>query len=255
LTRSALGEKRQEWNLAMAVRKVQTLIRYSSSNRAYLDWSAKGKPEMRPGDCPFWFPEETEKNDRYLMYVGGIDKAYVGWGIVLSDWKKGSGLWKGHYYVTSDEHYFREPIPALDVLAATGFKPPRGAKVIDNEIAAEVWRAVRGTKLSPTDRAVEGILTESRSRSRNAGLRLAALQRANGMCEGCGTNFAKKHGGLGRRCLVVHHKKQIKDTDQLRETKLSELAVVCANCHMMIHVNSEKALTLAQLKKRIGVTK
>jgi hypothetical protein len=231
---------------------MQTLISYSSSSRAYVDWLAKGRPAARREDVPFCFPDETKKNDRFLMYVGGVDKTFVGWGKVLSDWKIGTGLWKGHYYVTSDDHYFREPISAMDVLAATGFKPPRREKVIDDEFASEVWRAVRGTKLSPTDRAVEGILTESRSRSRNAGLRLAALQRANGMCEGCGTNFAKKHGVLGRRCLVVHHKKQLKDTDQPRETKLSELAVVCANCHMMIHVNSEKALTLAQLKKRIG---
>jgi 5-methylcytosine-specific restriction protein A len=95
-------------------------------------------------------------------------------------------------------------------------------------------------------------LTESRSRSRNAGLRLAALQRAGGVCEGCGVNFAKRHGGLGSKCLVVHHKKQLKDTDQPVETKLSDLAVVCANCHMMIHVNRDKALTLSQLKKRLG---
>lgn len=234
---------------------MQTLISYGSSSRAYLDWLAKGKPDTRPGDVPTWLPKGTKKNDRFLVYIGGVDKAYVGWGKVLSDWKKGAGLWKGHNFVTTDEHFFREPISALDVFAATGFKPPRVEKVIDNEIAPEVWRAVRGTKLSPTDRAVEGIMTESRSRARNAGLRLAALQRANGVCEGCGVNFARKHGGLGRRCLVVHHKKQMKDTDQPRETKLSELAVVCANCHMMIHVNSEKALTLAQLKKRIGVTR
>jgi 5-methylcytosine-specific restriction protein A len=65
-------------------------------------------------------------------------------------------------------------------------------------------------------------------------------------------NFGKKHDGLGKHCLVVHHKKQLKDTDQPRETKLSELATVCANCHMMIHSNRMKALTLAQLKKKLG---
>ena len=236
----------------MALKKMQTLISYGSSSRAYLDWLAKGKPDTRPGDVPIHLPNEARKNDRYLIYIGGVDKTFVGWGKVLTNEKKGSGLWKGHWVLMVEEHIFREPISALDVFAATGFKPPRVQKVIDNEIASEVWRTVRGTKLSPTDRAVEGIMTESRSRARNAGLRLAALQRANGVCEGCGVNFARKHGGLGRRCLVVHHKKQMKDTDQPRETKLSELAVVCANCHMMIHVNSEKALTLPLLKKRIG---
>ena len=51
------------------------------------------------------------------------------------------------------------------------------------------------------------------------------------------------------KCLVVHHKKQLKDTDQPVETRVSDLAVVCANCHMMIHSNRERALTLVQLRK------
>ena len=58
-------------------------------------------------------------------------------------------------------------------------------------------------------------------------------------------------GGKGEKCLVVHHKKQLKDIDQPVETRVSDLAVVCANCHMMIHVNRDKALTLAQLRKSL----
>jgi hypothetical protein len=75
---------------------MQTLISYSSSSRAYVDWLAKGRPAARREDVPFCFPDETKKNDRFLMYVGGVDKTFVGWGKVLSDWKIGTGLWKGH---------------------------------------------------------------------------------------------------------------------------------------------------------------
>jgi hypothetical protein len=186
------------------------------------------------------------------LYVGGRDQTYVGWGTVESNWRSGTKGWKGEEFVLIVHHLFREPVSGADVLASTGFKPPRSEKVVKESLALAVWRSARGKPLTQTDRAVEGILTESRSRSRNAGLRLAALQRAGGVCEGCGVNFAKKHGELGRHCLVVHHKRQFKDTDQPVETKLPDLAVVCANCHMMIHVNRDKALTLAQLKKRIG---
>ena len=231
---------------------MQTLISYSSDSRAYVAWLAEGRPSSRPSDVPFWLPNEAQKGDRYLLYVGGQDQTFVGWGKIESDWRIGTRGWKGENVVQLTENMLRQPVTGLDVLVATGFKPPRSGKVVDDGVASAVWRAARGKPLSQTDRAVEGIMTESRSRSRNAGLRLAAIQRAKGVCEGCGVNFGQKHGGLGSRCLVVHHTKQLKDTDQPRETKLSELAVVCANCHMMIHVNRDKALTVSQLKKRIG---
>ena len=210
------------------------LICYTSDSRAYVEWLERGRPADEPSDVPFWLPEKTLKGDRYLLYVGGQDQTYVGWGRIESNWRSGTKKWAGRDIIQANDRIFEQPIPGSDVFAAT------------------VWRAARGKPLSQTDRAVEGILTESRSRSRNAGLRLAALQRAGGVCEGCGVNFAKKHGELGRHCLVVHHKRQFKDTDQPVETKLPDLAVVCANCHMMIHVNRDRALTLAQLKKRIG---
>jgi 5-methylcytosine-specific restriction endonuclease McrA len=232
--------------------RLQTLIAYSSNSRAYLKWLEAGKPENHPSDIPFFLPYGARKGDRYLIFVGGVDQSYVGWGVISSQRNSGKGNWEKTSIWLVQEHYFRNPVPGDDILAATGFKSPRVEKVLDDSIAGAVWRAARGLKLTSTDRAVEGILTETRSRSRNAGLRTAAIKRAGGVCQGCGVNFLKRHGGLGKHCLVVHHKKQLKDTDQPSETKLTDLAVVCANCHMMIHANREKALTLPQLKKKIG---
>lgn len=231
---------------------MQTLICYTSDSHAYVRWLENGRLAATPADVPFVLPEETRSGDRYLLYVGGRDQAFVGWGTVESNWRVGTKGWKGTENVQAIDHLFKEPVTGADVFASSGFKMPRFAQVVEERYSVAVWRAAQGKPLTQTERAVEGILTESRSRSRNAGLRLAALQRAGGVCEGCGVNFARKHGGLGKHCLVVHHKKQLKDTDQPRETKLSDLAVVCANCHMMIHVNREKALTLSQLKKRMG---
>jgi len=231
---------------------MQTLICYTSDSRAYIKWIENGRPASKPSDVPFALPYETRKGDRYLLYVGGRDQTFVGWGTVESNWRAGTGGWRGKESIQAVDHLLQEPVSGADVLAATGFKMPRFEKVVEDSLSTAVWRAARGKPLTQTDRAVEGILTESRSRSRNAGLRLAALQRAGGICEGCGVNFAKKYSGLGRHCLVVHHKKQLKDTDQPVETKLSDLAAVCANCHMMIHMNTKKALTLSQLKKRLA---
>lgn len=215
-------------------------------------WLEAGKPHSTPDDVPFLMPPESRKGDRYLLFVGGADQAFVGWGSVKSNWKTGRGSWAGYERIECDDHFFREPRSGSDISESTGFRLPRRELVVPAEYAVSVWGEAIGRRVSPTDRAIEGILTETRSRQRHPGLRLAALTRSNGRCECCGVNYLRRAGGLGRRCLVVHHKKQLKDTDQPRETRLSELAVVCANCHMMIHANRSRALTVKQLRTRLG---
>ena len=233
---------------------MKTLICFTSNSRAYVKWLENGRPASNPDEVPLWLPDEAAKGDRYLIFVGGLDDKYVGWGTVESNWSTPrTGAWKGVEKIQSLDRMLKEPILGDDVFAATGFKAPGTGKVVHEKFVKALWRVARGKPLSQTDRAVEGILTESRSHSRNAGLRLAALQRSGGRCEGCNINFEKKAGGLGKHCLVVHHKKQLKDTDQPVETRLSDLAVVCANCHMMIHSNRNKALSLNQLKKHLNV--
>jgi len=230
---------------------MQTLIVYCSSSRAYIKWLERGKPDNRPSDIPFFVPAAAKKGDRYLLFVGGRDQVYVGTGTIRSNWKAVGGAWRRNLQILVQEKFFREPRRAKDVFAASGFKPPSDRCVVAAEYVSSLWNVVNGRKIEASKRAIEGAATESRSRSRNPGLRIAALERAKGSCEGCGINFHRKAGGLGRNCLVVHHKRQLRDTDQPRETKLSELAVVCANCHMMIHSNPDRALTLAQLRKRM----
>jgi 5-methylcytosine-specific restriction protein A len=137
------------------------------------------------------------------------------------------------------------------VLLATGFPIPRGCGVVPEKVANQVWKAARGLPLIGVERAMEGATTEARSKYRNPQLRQAALQLANGACAACGIRDSEIHPQLGRHALVVHHKKQLKDSDQPRETKISDLAVVCANCHMMIHQDPAKALTIAQMRKRV----
>jgi len=231
---------------------LQTLIVFCSSSRAYIKWLESGQPDDRPSNVPFTVPAAAGKGDRYLLFVGGRDQVYVGTGKVVSDWQAGKGAWRGKSQIFAQDKFFREPRRAKYVVDASGFRPPTVAGVVPADEASLLWSIVNGKKIDPLKRAIEGAATESRSRTRNSGLRIAALERAKGRCEGCGTNFHRKAGGLGRSCLVVHHKRQLRDTDQPRETELSELAVVCANCHMMIHSNPDRALTIAQLRRRLN---
>lgn len=64
------------------------------------------------------------------------------------------------------------------------------------------------------------------------------LNRGKLVCEvpECGFDFQKTYGEIGREYAQVHHLIPLsKSPKEGRSTKLSDLAIVCANCHAMIH--------------------
>jgi 5-methylcytosine-specific restriction enzyme A len=99
-------------------------------------------------------------------------------------------------------------------------------------------------------RAIEGLATETISyvRGRSRKLRDRALQEAGGICEACRVNFKRVLGGKGVRVLQVHHRRQFAATDAPRVTRLSDLAVLCANCHMLVHMDPDKAMPAEKLR-------
>ncbi len=226
------------------------LIAYEPDTRRLQRAIESGWNDFDPADVAFYLPEAAKKGDRVLYFVGGKFQYYFGHATVTSNWRLAkSGLWKGEYYIrTTPVRDFPEPIPGQDVEVATGFRIPRSESIVPSDLERSVWRAARGKPLIQIERAMEGTSTEARSKYRSPKLRQSALQQAKGICEGCGINYWKRAGGLGRHCLVVHHKKQMKDTDQPRETKISELAVLCGNCHLLVHANPMRSLTTSQLR-------
>jgi predicted HNH restriction endonuclease len=57
---------------------------------------------------------------------------------------------------------------------------------------------------------------------------------------GCGFDFEAVYGELGRNYAQVHHLKPLGDRTTPSETKLSDLVIVCANCHAMIHRSGKR---------------
>jgi hypothetical protein len=100
--------------------------------------------------------------------------------------------------------------------------------------------------------AVEGISREMMVtvKSRNGGLRRAALHSANGVCEACGTDYSSFLEGLGRHVLQVHHRQQLGLATEPQLNCVEDLAVLCANCHQMIHADTSNALPVEELRRR-----
>ena len=54
-------------------------------------------------------------------------------------------------------------------------------------------------------------------------------------CEVCGFDFAGVYGPRGSNFCEVHHLKPLSDVQSEVETHLQDLAIVCSNCHRMLH--------------------
>ncbi|WP_421750870.1 HNH endonuclease [Croceimicrobium sp.] len=65
-------------------------------------------------------------------------------------------------------------------------------------------------------------------------------------CEVCEFDFAAKYGDLGKGFIECHHRVPLSEIDQEREIRLEDLALVCANCHRMLH--RDTALSTNELK-------
>ncbi|MFZ6640777.1 HNH endonuclease [Undibacterium sp. TC4M20W] len=54
-------------------------------------------------------------------------------------------------------------------------------------------------------------------------------------CEGCGFDFMRFYGPLGDGFIECHHRRALSTLVESKNTKLDDLAMVCANCHRMLH--------------------
>ena len=56
-------------------------------------------------------------------------------------------------------------------------------------------------------------------------------------CEVCGFDFQEMYGDRGKHFIEAHHKVPLSELkeDQIAETLVDDLALVCANCHRMLH--------------------
>ncbi|MFF3319357.1 HNH endonuclease [Streptomyces sp. NPDC003035] len=83
------------------------------------------------------------------------------------------------------------------------------------------------------------LLRRHQARERNKSLRkkkiASVLQRGGRLeCEACGFDFEQVYGDRGAGYIECHHVVPLHEAGEGR-TKLSDLALICANCHRMIH--------------------
>lgn len=69
-------------------------------------------------------------------------------------------------------------------------------------------------------------------------------------CEVCKFDFYENYGDLGKGFIEAHHRAPLSEIDGEKITKLEDLALVCSNCHRMLH-KAISTLSIAELQKKM----
>jgi hypothetical protein len=94
-------------------------------------------------------------------------------------------------------------------------------------------------------------LTRERSHTVVSEAKKKALSRDQMLrCEICGFSFIEKYGELGAEFIEAHHTQPISTLESGSRTKVEDIALLCANCHRMIH-RGERTLTLDELRQKL----
>lgn len=254
--RSTLGGYLLTWNPASWTWSDRSRLTASvlSGEAPEIEWSCGTRRSMSIGERVF------------LLQLGDGPRGIVATGRVVREPTRGAH-WNAERAAAGGEAWFVRweldgiadaPLPSgtlIDpALSALNWSPRASGTALTGEQVAALDAAflnhLLASSVSPeetTDEfgALEGEQRERRivERRREARLRRRKIEDAlakNGgrlRCEvpGCGFDFFATYGALGRGYAHVHHLNMLGASTAPVTTVLSDLAIVCANCHAMIH--------------------
>jgi 5-methylcytosine-specific restriction enzyme A len=92
--------------------------------------------------------------------------------------------------------------------------------------------------------AIEGALVTRLHRTRERDPEIVRKKKADALkrhrklsCDACGFDFAARYGARGEGYIECHHVQPLSASAE-RTTRLADLALLCANCHRMIHARA-----------------
>ena len=124
----------------------------------------------------------------------------------------------------SDPDVLRKRAEALRGFTGRTLAPPP-----EQDVSWDEWEASEGRVLT----------REHRRRERSAALsrrkKEAAKAADSFVCEVCGFDPAVAYPNLGDSAIECHHRVPLAELAEPVRTRLTDLALVCANCHRMLH--------------------
>lgn len=91
--------------------------------------------------------------------------------------------------------------------------------------------------------------SEATFRARNRALIEAKKAKSDYRCEVCEMSFKEVYGEIGGKYIIAHHVIPIGGRKSASKTTLDDIALVCANCHDMLH-RKDPPMTIGELRRR-----
>lgn len=183
---------------------------------------------------------------------------------VTSDYRNSNGVYmKLMNFKSVDPDYQGAGLASASAKDREVFETYAGDQPQLHETANAIRDGIRSKEpLLPEDQpgddaVVEGrLLTRThRSRERNASIvkrrKDAALKTTGKLaCEACGFNFEEVYGKHGQGFIECHHTVPLSQLRPDQPTKLSDLILLCSNCHRMSH-RGKQWLSLEKLRSHL----
>ena len=122
---------------------------------------------------------------------------------------------------------------------------PASARILDSYLGrTALGRTTDGEPDASADEATfpEGrkVFRQHQERERNQAIvrRAKALREKQDpdlRCDVCGFSFVQVYGTVGKGFVEAHHVLPLAELESITETRAEDLALVCANCHRMLH--------------------
>lgn len=166
----------------------------------------------------------------------------------------------GFYTLTTDgKNYLKTHIHELSYLFSNIFSY-NDVATFTNAIAASPDVEIYDEQITEGASDTKTIKIKERSKK----LRAAAIdyykkEMGSLRCYVCNFSFEEKYGELGKDYIEIHHEKPICNYDdkgfqEFVSDAVKNLKPLCANCHRMIHRNTQKPLSVDELKQIVKTT-
>ena len=131
----------------------------------------------------------------------------------------------------------------------------RVSETIRSFVSSEETTFSKGTTASNEEEGEEGQVLTRIHRYRERDTKLVGLKKERVfreqqalICEVCGFDFEAVYGNRGHGFIECHHTKPLSELEIGEKTKISDLSLVCSNCHRMIH-NKRPWLSVDELQR------
>jgi putative restriction endonuclease len=84
---------------------------------------------------------------------------------------------------------------------------------------------------------------------RNPFYRNRAIEIHGFICMACGFDYEALYGELGKGYIQVHHNKPLSETGPTTINPETDLCVLCANCHVMLHRRKNETLSVDSIRE------